>query len=95
MFFMQTGMKNPNDALAGSNDFLHLFGLTATGFMWALMAKTAHEALENGAEDRAYYENKLATGRYYMTKILPETGLRLARINAGAEPVMALQADAF
>jgi hypothetical protein len=38
---------------------------------------------------------KLITGRYYMKRLLPETGIRLARIQSGAEPVMALEADAF
>lgn len=31
MHFMEVGMKNPNDALAGSTDFLHLFGHTCPG----------------------------------------------------------------
>jgi hypothetical protein len=30
-----------------------------------------------------------------MKRLLPETGIRLARIQSGAEPVMALEADAF
>ena len=30
MYFMQNGMKNPNAALAGSTDFLHLFGHVAS-----------------------------------------------------------------
>ncbi|MEM7190367.1 MAG: acyl-CoA dehydrogenase C-terminal domain-containing protein, partial [Pseudomonadota bacterium] len=42
-----------------------------------------------------YYENKLMTGRFYMKRMLPETGLRLARIETGADPVMDLPAAAF
>ncbi len=96
MFFMQAGMKNPNDALAGSTDFLHLFGHVCLGLMWAKMAKVANEALASGtADDPAFYETKLMTGRYYMQKLLPETGMRLARIKAGGETVMALPAEAF
>ena len=59
------------------------------------MAKTAQAALAAGAEDKAFYETKLVTGRYYMAKLLPECGMRLARIKAGAETVMALPAEAF
>ena len=33
MYFMQAGPKNPNNALAGSVDFLHLFGLVSLGFV--------------------------------------------------------------
>ncbi|MDH3666627.1 MAG: acyl-CoA dehydrogenase C-terminal domain-containing protein [Paracoccaceae bacterium] len=95
MFFMQAGMKNPNAALAGSVDFLHLFGLVCMGLSWTKMAKAASVALREGEGDAAYYEAKLATGRYYMSRVLPETGLRLARIETGAEPVMDLPAEAF
>ena len=95
MYFMQAGMKNPNDALAGSTDFLHLFGHVCLGLMWARMAKTAMAALAGDPGDKAFYETKLVTGRYYMQKLLPETGLRLARVKSGGETVMALEAEAF
>ena len=95
MWFMQNGMKDPNEAAAGSTDFLHLFGLTAIGFMWARMARTAKDALAGSADDPAFYEGKLATARYFMQRNLPETALRLARVEAGAASMMALDAEAF
>ncbi|MFU8863772.1 MAG: acyl-CoA dehydrogenase C-terminal domain-containing protein [Rhodobacterales bacterium] len=95
MYFMQNGMKNPNNALSGSYDFMHLFGHVCLGLMWAQMAKAAHEALQAGTEDVTFYETKLATGRYYMARRLPATALHLARINSGAETVMALEAANF
>ena len=95
MFFMQNGMKNPNEALAGSYDFMHMFGHVCLGLMWGRMAKASLEALENGASDTAFYETKLKTGRYYMARQLPATGMHLARIQSGAEVVMGLDADAF
>ncbi len=95
MVFMQSGMKNPNMALAGSYDFMHLMGHVCLGFMWARMAKAARAALAKGAEDRDFYETKLSTGRYYMARQLPATKMHLARIESGAEPVMALEDAAF
>ncbi len=95
MFFMAQGMKTPNAALAGSYDFMHLFGHVALGLVWARMGKAALSALESGASDRSFYETKLATGRYYMARHLPMTATHLARIVTGAEPVMALSADQF
>ncbi|OAN66787.1 acyl-CoA dehydrogenase [Rhodobacteraceae bacterium EhC02] len=95
MYFMQNGMKNPNNALSGSYDFMHLFGHVCLGLMWAQMAKAAHEALQAGTEDVTFYQTKLATGRYYMARRLPATALHLARINTGAETVMALEAANF
>ncbi|QFU07323.1 Acyl-CoA dehydrogenase [Rhodobacteraceae bacterium THAF1] len=94
-FFMQQGMKNPDEALSGSYDFMHLFGHVCLGFMWAKMGKAAQEALDGGAANPAFYESKIATGRYYMARQLPATKMHLARIESGAEPVMALDAANF
>ena len=95
MFFMQNGMKSPNAALAGSYDFMHLFGHVCLGLMWARMGKAALAALDAGKPDVAFYQTKLATGRYYMTRRLPATALHLARINSGSDPVMTLEAANF
>ncbi|MBN2739583.1 MAG: acyl-CoA dehydrogenase C-terminal domain-containing protein [Rhodobacteraceae bacterium] len=95
MFFMQSGMKNPNAALSGSYDFMHLMGHVCLGLMWTRMAKAAHVALDNGASDTAFYEGKIATGRYYMARQLPACAMHLARIETGAETVMALADDQF
>ncbi len=95
MFFMQNGMQNPNAALAGSYDFMHLFGHTVLGLMWARMAKAAHEALEAGTGNADFYKSKITTGRYYMARHLPMTRTHLARIQSGADPVMSLPEDQF
>ncbi|WP_439522200.1 acyl-CoA dehydrogenase C-terminal domain-containing protein [Marivita sp.] len=95
MYFMQNGMKNPNNALAGSYDFMHMFGHVCLGYMWARMGLAASKALQDGASDVAFFETKLATGRYYMARQLPATKMHLARIETGAEPVMALEAANF
>ncbi|KAA9008293.1 acyl-CoA dehydrogenase C-terminal domain-containing protein [Histidinibacterium aquaticum] len=95
MYFMQNGAKNPNAALSGSYDFMHMMGHVSLGYMWARMAKTAAEALQAGAGDTEFYESKIATGRYYMARQLPMVGTHLARIESGAEPVMALDAANF
>ena len=52
-------------------------------------------ALAEGTADAIFHETKLATGRYYMARHLPATGMHLARILSGAEPVMALAAEQF
>ncbi|SHH59007.1 acyl-CoA dehydrogenase C-terminal domain-containing protein [Cognatishimia maritima] len=95
MYFMQNGMKNPNHALAGSYDFMHLFGHVCLGLMWARMARASLDARANGTTDPAFHETKLATARYYMARRLPATSMHLARIESGADPVMALPAEAF
>src|SRR5579871_6242460 len=64
MWFMQNALKKPDNAGAGSTDYMHLFGLVALAFMWAQMAKAAQEKLKNGAngaEDRM--KTRLVTGK--------------------------------
>ncbi|WP_374646424.1 acyl-CoA dehydrogenase C-terminal domain-containing protein [Tabrizicola sp.] len=95
MFFMAEGMKNPNAALAGSHDFLHMMGHVCLGLMWTRMAGAAYAALDAGTSDRAFHEAKIATGRFYMARQLPACAMHLGRIESGADPVMALAAEAF
>jgi acyl-CoA dehydrogenase len=95
MYFMQNGMKNPNNALAGSYDFMHMFGHVCLGLMWARMGKASIGTLQNGADDAAFHETKIKTGLYYMAKQLPATALHLARIQSGADTVMGLSEDQF
>ena len=95
MYFMQNGMTNPNNALSGSYDFMHMFGHVCLGLMWAQMGKAARDALAGGTTDPEFYQTKLATGRYYMARQLPATALHLTRIQSGGDTVMALEAANF
>jgi len=95
MYFVQHGVKDPNNALAGSYDFMHLFGQVCFGFMWARMARASLDMLAAGTDDTDFHQTKIATGRYYMARHLPATTMHLARITSGADKVMALSPDAF
>ena len=95
MWFMQNAMAKPDNAGAGSTDYMHMFGLVVLGYMWAKMAKAANENLAAGTGDAEYFKNKLLTGRFYMEKIMPETALRKTRIEAGSDSLMEMAAEAF
>ena len=95
MWFMQNAMAKPDNAGAGSTDYMHLFGTVVLGYMWAKMAKAAEEALAAGDPRKEFLEAKIVTARFYMERIMPETALRKVRIEAGADSLMALAADAF
>ena len=94
MWLMQNGMKNPDNAGAASTDYLHLFGLVTLGYMWAKMAKVAQDKLASSGE-QPYLKSKLVTGKFFMERMLPETSLRLSRIQTGAGSMMELPAEAF
>ncbi|MBB6179778.1 acyl-CoA dehydrogenase C-terminal domain-containing protein [Pseudorhizobium flavum] len=95
MWFMQNAMAKPDNAGAGSTDYMHLFGLVTLGYMWAKMAKAAQAGLAAGDPREDYLKNKLVTAKFYMERIMPETALRKARIETGADTMMELAAEAF
>jgi hypothetical protein len=59
------------------------------------MAKAALKAKANGGASDPYYDTKLATGRYFLARTLPDANAHLAKLKSGTEPVMALGAEAF
>jgi alkylation response protein AidB-like acyl-CoA dehydrogenase len=95
MWFMENALQNPDNAGAGSTDYMHLFGVTAIAYMWALMAKAALVKLAEGKGDKSFYETKLKTARYYMDRVVPETATHLARVRVGAAPLMAFAENEF
>jgi 3-(methylsulfanyl)propanoyl-CoA dehydrogenase len=95
MWFMNNAMAKPDNAGAGAYDYMNLFGLVALGYMWAKMAKAAEARKVSTNGIAARMDAKLVTGRFFMERMLPETGTLVARVAAGADTVMALPAEAF
>ena len=59
------------------------------------MAKAAQAKKAQATASPSGMDAKLITGRFFMERMMPETALRLARITAGADTMMALPAEAF
>ena len=95
LYFMDKGIKNPNEALAGSYDFMHLFGYVCLGLMWCKIAQASHEAINLSSDRDDFHQSKISTGQYFMERQLPFTRLHLARIRAGSSTVMKLSANNF
>jgi hypothetical protein len=94
LWLMQNGLANPDNAAAASTDYMHLFGLTGLAYMWALIAKAAAARISAGDAD-PFFEHKLMVGRYFLERVLPDAGARLAKLKSGSGGVMALPAEAF
>jgi alkylation response protein AidB-like acyl-CoA dehydrogenase len=94
MWLMQNGMANPDNAGAASTDYLNVFGITALAYMWAQMAKAAQAKVDAGSDD-PFYATKLATGRYFVERILPDAGAHLTKLKTGADVLMSVPAEAF
>lgn len=93
-YFLKNGLSEPNNALSGATDFLHLFGHVILGFLWAKIGKAAGEKISNNC-NKSFYEAKLITGKFYMKRSLPETKMRLARVLSGHSSVMELDKELF
>ena len=88
---MARAAKNPEEIGAAAVDYLRLFGIVSTAWMWVRMAAVA----DAGTSTNPVASSKLATAQFYVTKVLPESHALVQRIEAGAAPVMALDASAF
>ncbi|MXO48435.1 acyl-CoA dehydrogenase [Erythrobacter vulgaris] len=95
MWFMQNAMQNPNHLGAGAHHYMHIMGIVTLGLMWLKMAKVAQTKLGSAGDDKAFYEQKLATARYYMDRYLPDAGALRRKLEAGSDSLMALGEDAF
>jgi acyl-CoA dehydrogenase len=94
LWLSRNGVTDPNNAGAGSTDYMHLFGLTALGYMWARVVK-AVLARQSRGESNPALDAKLILAKFFSERMLPETAAHLARLSAGASTLMALPAEAF
>ena len=60
-----------------------MFSLVAIGYIWTRYAEISYNKLNDDPEN--FYKAKIASGNYYMTKILPETGSLMSSILSGAK----------
>jgi alkylation response protein AidB-like acyl-CoA dehydrogenase len=82
---------NPDEIGAASAPYLRLMGHLCFAWMWARMAAVAIEK----QNDDVFYRNKLASARFYVAKLLPETLALSAVIKNGASSIMALDENDF
>jgi alkylation response protein AidB-like acyl-CoA dehydrogenase len=82
--------EHPEEAGAAAVDYLRLFALTSLAYLWT---RAAEVSLPKGNED--FHRAKLATARFFMQRILPDTASLHAKIVAGAGSVMAMDGAMF
>ncbi|MDA8051986.1 MAG: acyl-CoA dehydrogenase C-terminal domain-containing protein [Rhodospirillales bacterium] len=92
--WLAEGARSPADAAAGASEYLRLFGLVALAANWAKSATIALAALGT-TEERAFYEGKIATARFFMRRLLPQSLSLTRSIMAGGDAVMAPEAAVF
>ncbi len=86
-------VADPDEIGACSYDFLRLTALTAFGLMWAWSARAALARREG--DDSGFYAAKLELARFFMRRLLPQTGSLVETLAAGSATLMALPDEAF
>ena len=82
-WLLANGLTDPLDALAGATPFLRLFSLVTGGWVMALQAQAATRLLaEAGPADKAFYEGKVLTARFFCEQVLPQARGLLPAVTA-------------
>jgi len=90
LWLLSAGKQHPDNPAAGSYAFLQLLGVVAMGWMWLRMARAACPLAEE-----PFAAAKLITARHYALHALPQAPMLRRKVEAGAEVLMALPAEAF
>jgi alkylation response protein AidB-like acyl-CoA dehydrogenase len=95
MWLMQNAMSDLEQAGATAHYYLNLMALVTMGYFWLNIVKKAKIMLAAEAGDSGYLKDKITTGGFFFSHILPETTSLRYKVEAGAEDVMALEEDKF
>ena len=95
MWLAQNGMADPDNAGAGAYAYMDLMGLAVLGWMWLKMVRSSAGLAAEDRSQQDFHEAKLVTARFYAQRELPRSTALRRQVEAGAEAVMALPAEAF
>ena len=96
IWLAQNAPANPDNAGAGAYAYMDLMGLVSLGWMWLKMARAAAKAIESGGDEgKAFYDAKLTTAAFYAAREVPLSTALRRKIEAGADTLMKIPAEAF
>ena len=86
------GQQSADEVGAAAVDYLRIIGHLVFGYSWARMAKIS---LEKKSSEDSFYTAKLATARFYFSRLFPETESLYISARSGASNLLDLDADLF
>jgi alkylation response protein AidB-like acyl-CoA dehydrogenase len=89
------GKQDPNYVMAAAVDYQDYAGYVVLAWLWARMAAVAASKLAAGEGDKAFYEAKLVTARFYYQRLLPRTRALVETMQSGPDSLMSLSPEAF
>lgn len=91
----QKALANPDEAGAGSVDYLRQFALVAMAYMWCRQVAVAKAKLASGEGNSEFYEIKIQTAEFFMARMLPEADAKFKMVLAGSKSLMQMKEAAF
>ncbi|WXL26365.1 phenylacyl-CoA dehydrogenase [Ectopseudomonas mendocina] len=88
-------MKDREEVGAASVDYLMYSGYACLAYFWADIARVAAEKLAAGTSEKAFYEAKIQTAKFYFARILPRTRAHVAAMLSGANNLMDMAEENF
>ena len=88
-------VRNREEVGAASVDYLMYSGYVTLAYFWAAIADASYRALEEGTEEKAYYEGKIKTARFYYKRLLPKANSHRELMLSGAKTLMDLKIEEF
>jgi 3-(methylthio)propanoyl-CoA dehydrogenase len=89
-WLLEHGLADPNDALAGATPYLRMLAVTTGGWLMARQVIAARRRLDDGVGEgeQAFYEGKVAVGRFFLEQLLPEVHSLTAAVTAGSSALL-------
>jgi len=81
-FIVAKGLSDPSEGAGPAADYLKMFALTAIAYVWTRYADISYK--KQNDDPKGFYKAKIESGKFYMSKLLPETGYLTASIMSGA-----------
>ncbi len=81
-FIASKGLTDPEEGAGPATDYLKMFALTSLAYVWVKYIDISHRKMNDDA--KGFYKAKIATGDFFLNKVLPETGALMSSIMSGA-----------
>lgn len=90
-----SAMKDPEEVGAAAVDYLMYSGYACLAYFWATAVHCAQAKLKENPSDKAFYEAKIHTARFYYQRILPRTKTHHEAMKSGVSNLMSIDVAQF
>ena len=91
----EVGALNHQITAAASVGYMHVLAMTVAGWLMAVSAAKAFDMLENGVENKDYFNAKIVTVKYFATHIMPRVKAYADGAMNSSSSVLELTEDQF